>query len=142
MATGLSLRVGLNGVGPARYEGREGAVAHVTAVLREPAARLVPGGIPLFGYSGHGGQVPDATGSGDESTRSTRPSSSTTARSSTARSSGPPPSGSDGPGKQRRQGGTTSPCHSQGIAQGGPCGKAPHVPQNLRSKQGTGENGA
>ncbi|MFF5920438.1 caspase family protein [Streptomyces flavochromogenes] len=50
----------------------EGTVANVTAVLGGAAARLGPGDILLFGYSGHGGQVPDendgsaATGSDDE----------------------------------------------------------------------------
>ncbi|MFI2733724.1 caspase family protein [Streptomyces sp. NPDC018711] len=44
----------------------EGTVANVTSVLRAAAARLVPGDILLFSYSGHGGQVPDATGPDDE----------------------------------------------------------------------------
>ncbi|MFD4318236.1 caspase domain-containing protein [Streptomyces sp. NPDC058548] len=50
----------------------EGTVANVTAVLGDAAARLGPGDIMLFSYSGHGGQLPDdndgstATGSGDE----------------------------------------------------------------------------
>ncbi|MFF3837345.1 caspase domain-containing protein [Streptomyces sp. NPDC001930] len=52
----------------------EGTVANVTTVLGEAAARLGPGDILLFSYSGHGGQLPDvndgstatATGSGDE----------------------------------------------------------------------------
>ncbi|WP_225802810.1 caspase family protein [Streptomyces sp. NK15101] len=44
----------------------DGTVANVTSVLREAAARLVPGDILLFTYSGHGGQVPDVTGSDDE----------------------------------------------------------------------------
>ncbi|MCX5230032.1 caspase family protein [Streptomyces sp. NPDC006553] len=38
----------------------EGTVANVTAVLGDAAARLGPGDILLFSYSGHGGQVPDA----------------------------------------------------------------------------------
>ncbi|MFD7571419.1 caspase family protein [Streptomyces sp. NPDC059810] len=37
----------------------EGTAANVTAVLGEAAARLGPGDILLFSYSGHGGQVPD-----------------------------------------------------------------------------------
>ncbi|MFJ2936770.1 caspase domain-containing protein [Streptomyces sp. NPDC087219] len=50
----------------------EGTVANVTAVLGDAAARLGPGDILLFSYSGHGGQLPDddggstATGSDDE----------------------------------------------------------------------------
>ncbi|MFG2902291.1 caspase family protein [Streptomyces zaomyceticus] len=42
----------------------DGTVANVTAVLGEAAARLGPGDILLFSYSGHGGQVPDVPGSG------------------------------------------------------------------------------
>ncbi|MFD7963286.1 caspase domain-containing protein [Streptomyces zaomyceticus] len=42
----------------------DGTVANVTAVLGEAAARLRPGDILLFSYSGHGGQVPDVPGSG------------------------------------------------------------------------------
>ncbi|WP_338492098.1 caspase family protein [Streptomyces sp. SJL17-4] len=46
----------------------EGTVANVTAVLGEAAARLGPGDILLFSYSGHGGQLPDvndgSTGTG------------------------------------------------------------------------------
>ncbi|MFE5941612.1 caspase domain-containing protein [Streptomyces sp. NPDC056480] len=38
----------------------EGTAANVTAVLGDAAARLGPGDILLFSYSGHGGQVPDA----------------------------------------------------------------------------------
>ncbi|MFH9726513.1 caspase domain-containing protein [Streptomyces sp. NPDC017254] len=41
----------------------DGTVANVTAVLGEAAARLGPGDILLFSYSGHGGQVPDVPGS-------------------------------------------------------------------------------
>ncbi|KOG15496.1 MULTISPECIES: caspase family protein [Streptomyces] len=44
----------------------EGTVANVTAVLGEAAARLVPGDILFFSYSGHGGQVPDESGTDDE----------------------------------------------------------------------------
>ncbi|MGW8767334.1 caspase family protein [Streptomyces sp. NPDC055815] len=44
----------------------DGTVANITSVLHEAAARLVPGDILLFTYSGHGGQVPDVTGSDDE----------------------------------------------------------------------------
>ncbi|MER5205547.1 caspase family protein [Streptomyces sp. NPDC002825] len=44
----------------------DGTVANVGSVLREAAARLVPGDILLFTYSGHGGQVPDVTGPDDE----------------------------------------------------------------------------
>ncbi|MFB8078980.1 caspase domain-containing protein [Streptomyces sp. NPDC056013] len=40
----------------------EGTAANVTAVLGEAAARLGPGDILLFSYSGHGGQVPDDDG--------------------------------------------------------------------------------
>ncbi|MFB7538847.1 caspase domain-containing protein [Streptomyces zaomyceticus] len=42
----------------------DGTVANVTTVLGEAAARLGPGDILLFSYSGHGGQVPDVPGSG------------------------------------------------------------------------------
>ncbi|MFH8582110.1 caspase domain-containing protein [Streptomyces zaomyceticus] len=42
----------------------DGTVAHLTAALGEAAARLGPGDILLFSYSGHGGQVPDVPGSG------------------------------------------------------------------------------
>ncbi|MFF0473402.1 caspase domain-containing protein [Streptomyces sp. NPDC004284] len=44
----------------------DGTVSNITSVLHEAAARLVPGDILLFTYSGHGGQVPDVTGSDDE----------------------------------------------------------------------------
>ncbi|MDV5149558.1 caspase family protein [Streptomyces sp. SBC-4] len=44
----------------------DGTVANVTSVLGEAAARLVPGDILLFTYSGHGGQVPDESGTDDE----------------------------------------------------------------------------
>ncbi|WP_328941408.1 caspase family protein [Streptomyces sp. NBC_00250] len=44
----------------------DGTVANVTAVLADAAARLGPGDIMLVTYSGHGGQLPDATGSDDE----------------------------------------------------------------------------
>ncbi|MFV6029017.1 caspase family protein [Streptomyces sp. NPDC056264] len=40
----------------------EGTAANVTAALGEAAARLGPGDILLFSYSGHGGQVPDDDG--------------------------------------------------------------------------------
>ncbi|MFJ3582430.1 caspase family protein [Streptomyces sp. NPDC090127] len=41
-------------------------VDQVTAALQEAAGRLAPGDVLLFTYSGHGGQVPDATGDDDE----------------------------------------------------------------------------
>ncbi|MFI9114037.1 caspase domain-containing protein [Streptomyces venezuelae] len=44
----------------------DGTVARVTAALDEAAARLRPGDIMLFSYAGHGGQLPDDAGSGDE----------------------------------------------------------------------------
>ncbi|MFI6422484.1 caspase domain-containing protein [Streptomyces sp. NPDC050842] len=44
----------------------DGTVANVTSVLGEAAARLAPGDILLFTYSGHGGQVPDESGTDDE----------------------------------------------------------------------------
>ncbi|MGA5068260.1 caspase family protein [Streptomyces exfoliatus] len=44
----------------------DGTVANVTAALGEAAARLRPGDVLLLSYSGHGGQLPDATGSDDE----------------------------------------------------------------------------
>ncbi|MGW5777991.1 caspase family protein [Streptomyces sp. NPDC003863] len=44
----------------------DGTTANITSVLHEAAARLVAGDILLFTYSGHGGQVPDVTGSDDE----------------------------------------------------------------------------
>lgn len=44
----------------------DGTVDQVTAALREAAGRLGPGDILLFTYSGHGGQVPDVTGSDEE----------------------------------------------------------------------------
>lgn len=44
----------------------DGTVANVTSVLGEAAARLGAGDILLFTYSGHGGQVPDETGTDTE----------------------------------------------------------------------------
>ncbi|MFE0653903.1 caspase domain-containing protein [Streptomyces sp. NPDC059534] len=44
----------------------DGTVAHVTAALGAAAARLGPGDILFFTYSGHGGQVPDASDADDE----------------------------------------------------------------------------
>ncbi|MFF3605794.1 caspase domain-containing protein [Streptomyces sp. NPDC002463] len=44
----------------------DGTTANITSVLHGAAARLVAGDILLFTYSGHGGQVPDVTGSDDE----------------------------------------------------------------------------
>ncbi|MCT4353328.1 caspase family protein [Streptomyces sp. Je 1-79] len=44
----------------------ECTVDGVTAALREAAGRLAPDDILLFTYSGHGGQIPDVTGSDDE----------------------------------------------------------------------------
>ncbi|MEU5986666.1 caspase domain-containing protein [Streptomyces sp. JL2001] len=44
----------------------DGTVDQVTAALRQAAAKLTADDILLFTYSGHGGQVPDVTGSDDE----------------------------------------------------------------------------
>ncbi|MFB7591047.1 caspase domain-containing protein [Streptomyces sp. NPDC056169] len=44
----------------------DGTVANVTSVLGEAAGRLGAGDILLFTYSGHGGQVPDETGTDAE----------------------------------------------------------------------------
>ncbi|MEV6955275.1 caspase family protein [Streptomyces sp. NPDC051183] len=40
----------------------DGTVENITAALRDAAGRLTAGGILLFTYSGHGGQVDDTTG--------------------------------------------------------------------------------
>lgn len=44
----------------------DGTVEKVTGALRRAAAELAPGDILLLTYSGHGGQVPDATGPDEE----------------------------------------------------------------------------
>ncbi|MEU5216946.1 caspase family protein [Streptomyces sp. NPDC020807] len=44
----------------------DGSVANVTGVLGEAAARLGPGDILLFTYSGHGGQLPAGPAPGDD----------------------------------------------------------------------------
>ncbi|GGT71728.1 caspase family protein [Streptomyces lateritius] len=44
----------------------DATVDNLTAALREAAAKLVPDDILLLTYSGHGGQVPDVTGSDEE----------------------------------------------------------------------------
>ncbi|ALO12174.1 hypothetical protein AQF52_6581 [Streptomyces venezuelae] len=44
----------------------DGTVSNITSVLGEAAGRLGAGDILLFTYSGHGGQVPDESGTDDE----------------------------------------------------------------------------